>query len=231
MVQFAVSRFAHRSPRASRAVVAVSTVLALSLLGALAGPAIAPADEPRASASDSSVTVRKGDRGRAVRKIQRRLGIPADGVFGPQTHRAVRRFQRRRDLLVDGIVGPMTRRALGLRPFGRGSVRHPRRRPSGGGGGAPGGGGESNVDLPRILERIAECESGGDPTAVSPDGRYRGKFQFLRSTWEEWGGRGEDPAEASEAHQDRIALRLYRAKGTDPWPACGKQAKSSRRRR
>ena len=50
---------------------------------------------------------------------------------------------------------------------------------------------------------------------MSPSGRYRGKYQFLRSTWKEWGGRGDDPAEASEAHQDRVALRLYRARGTD----------------
>ena len=52
--------------------------------------------------------------------------------------------------------------------------------------------------LPRVLRRIAECESGGDPTAVSPDGRYRGKYQFTRSTWRALGGDG-DPADASEA--------------------------------
>lgn len=229
MVHIAVSRFAHRSPRVGRVAAAVSAVLALSGIGALAQPVTAAADEPRASASHSSVTVRKGDRGPAVRKIQRRLGISADGVFGPLTHRAVRRFQRRRGLVVDGIVGSATRRALRLRPFSQGSVRHPRSSPDD--GGSPSGGGESDVDLPPVLERIAECESGGDPTAVSPGGRYRGKFQFLRSTWEQWGGRGDDPAEASEAHQDRVALRLYRAEGTDPWPACGEQAESSGRRR
>jgi muramidase (phage lysozyme) len=79
--------------------------------------------------------------------------------------------------------------------------------------------------VPAILERIAECESGGDPRAVSSGGQYRGKYQFLRSTWESYGGRG-DPARASEAHQDRIALRLYRAQGTDPWPTCGRKARS-----
>src|SRR5205823_11235122 len=28
------------------------------------------------------------------------------------------------------------------------------------------------------LNAIASCESGGDPTAVSADGAYRGKYQF-----------------------------------------------------
>ena len=187
-----------------------------------AGTSTALADEPsaEASASSSSETVRKGDRGPAVRRVQRRLGLSADGVFGPQTARAVRRFQRRRGLTADGIVGPITRRALRLRPFGSGSVQHP----GGRGGGAPAGGSdEGSVRLPRVLRRIAECESGGDPTAVSADGRYRGKFQFSRETWKEYGGRGSDPAKASESHQDRIALRLYRARGTDPWPACSRQ--------
>ena len=152
------------------------------------------------------VTLRKGDRGPAVKKVQRKLRLDADGVFGPITHKAVRRFQRRKRLTVDGIVGPQTRRALRLRPFARSSVVHPRRGSRG---------------LPRALVRIAQCESGGDPKAVSPSGRYRGKYQFSRATWKEWGGRGDDPAEASEAHQDAVALKLYRARGTAPWPSCG----------
>jgi hypothetical protein len=196
--------------------VARVSVIAAALLTAGLGAPMANADDPAATAgaATAEVILRKGDRGRAVAAVQRKLGIVADGVFGSQTHRAVKGFQRRKKLTVDGIVGPVTRRTLRLRPFSHSSVVHPRKNKR-----KRAGGGLAN--LPAVLVRIAECESGGDPEAVSPSGRYRGKYQFLRSTWKEWGGRGSDPAQASESHQDRVALRLYRAQGTAPWPTCG----------
>ena len=67
---------------------------------------------------------------------------------------------------------------------------------------------------------IANCESGNDPSAVSPDGQYRGKWQFDRETWASVGGSG-DPAAASEAEQDRRAGTLYARRGSSPWPVCG----------
>jgi peptidoglycan hydrolase CwlO-like protein len=71
-----------------------------------------------------------------------------------------------------------------------------------------------------VLDRIAECESGGNPRAVSASGRYRGKYQFDQGTWEGVGGTG-DPAAASEAEQDRRAAILYARSGPAPWPVCG----------
>ena len=70
------------------------------------------------------------------------------------------------------------------------------------------------------LNAIASCESGGDPTAVSSDGTYRGKYQFDYGTWESVGGSG-DPAEASEQEQDYRAALLYSRSGSSPWPICG----------
>jgi hypothetical protein len=183
----------------------VASLLAATVLFAAADvPALA---DPGATASggasaSAEVVVKRGDRGPAVASIQRELGIAADGVFGPMTERAVKRFQRRHDLVPDGIVGPLTRGALGLKPFSARSVR------------------SRTVRIPAVLRRIAECESGGDPTAVSSGGRYRGKYQFSRATWEHLGGTG-DPAAAPEWLQDRLALKLYRMRGTAPWPACG----------
>ena len=75
--------------------------------------------------------------------------------------------------------------------------------------------------VPRAtLEGIASCESGGDPTAVSSDGSYRGKYQFDEGTWASVGGSG-DPAAAPEAEQDYRAALLYQRAGSSPWPICG----------
>jgi Transglycosylase-like domain len=70
------------------------------------------------------------------------------------------------------------------------------------------------------LDAIAACESGGDPTAVSADGSYRGKYQFDYGTWASVGGSG-DPAAAPEAEQDMRAAMLYSQSGSSPWPICG----------
>ncbi len=70
------------------------------------------------------------------------------------------------------------------------------------------------------LDAIGSCESGGDPTAVSSDGTYRGKYQFDYGTWESVGGSG-DPAAAPEQEQDYRAALLYSQSGSSPWPVCG----------
>lgn len=70
------------------------------------------------------------------------------------------------------------------------------------------------------LDAIAACESGGDPTIVSSDGAYRGKYQFDYGTWESVGGHG-DPAAAPEIEQDYRAALLYSRSGSSPWPVCG----------
>ena len=81
--------------------------------------------------------------------------------------------------------------------------------------------GEAVAGVPTAtLEAIASCESGGDPTAVSTDGTYRGKYQFDTGTWASVGGSG-DPAAAPEAEQDYRAAMLYARSGPSQWPVCG----------
>ena len=65
------------------------------------------------------------------------------------------------------------------------------------------------------------CESSDDYRAVSPSGKYRGAYQFDRSTWQTVGGEG-DPADASAGEQDARARELYARRGAAPWPTCGR---------
>ncbi|HLO86407.1 MAG TPA: N-acetylmuramoyl-L-alanine amidase [Nostocaceae cyanobacterium] len=46
--------------------------------------------------------------GPVVKYLQYRIGVDADGVFGPQTEAAVKKFQQQNNLTADGIVGPAT---------------------------------------------------------------------------------------------------------------------------
>jgi Transglycosylase-like domain len=71
-----------------------------------------------------------------------------------------------------------------------------------------------------MLERIAACESHGNPRAIGGGGAFRGKYQFTFGTWAGVGGKG-DPASAAEAEQDRRAALLLRRGGTSAWPVCG----------
>lgn len=73
---------------------------------------IGAAPTPRPTPHQRAV-IRQGSSGPDVAYLQSRLGIPADGIFGPQTAGAVRAFQQRHALVTDGIVGPATWGALG----------------------------------------------------------------------------------------------------------------------
>ena len=58
--------------------------------------------------------LRMGARGAAVKRLQRALGIKADGDFGPITKQAVIDFQKSKKLAPDGIAGRNTLTALKL---------------------------------------------------------------------------------------------------------------------
>ncbi len=107
----------------------------------------------RSSNRGRSRTRRVSSRGGGVRELQRALGVPADGSFGPQTQRAVKSYQRAHGLTADGVVGPQTRAALGIGP---GKVLERKGR-----GGGSGGGGRKA----RILNAIIRA---GDRIATTP---------------------------------------------------------------
>lgn len=58
--------------------------------------------------------LKRGLKGAPVRRLQKKLGIAADGDFGPGTEKALRDFQAANGLAVDGVAGPDTFTAMGL---------------------------------------------------------------------------------------------------------------------
>lgn len=76
----------------------------------------------------AAVTYRQGSTGAQVRTIQDKLkrwgyySGEVDGIFGSGTRKAVVAFQKKNGLTADGIVGPNTLRALGMPVSGSGPV-------------------------------------------------------------------------------------------------------------
>ena len=56
--------------------------------------------------------IKKGSKGEAVKKIQKALGVAADGVFGDNTESALKKFQSKAGLTPDGVVSEKTLAAL-----------------------------------------------------------------------------------------------------------------------
>ena len=61
-----------------------------------------------AAPANTSTTLRKGDKGPQVVKMQKALGIASDGDFGPGTETALKRWQAANGLTADGVAGPKT---------------------------------------------------------------------------------------------------------------------------
>lgn len=77
------------------------------------------------------------------------------------------------------------------------------------------------ADLPQVWKALGACESGNNPRDTA--GEFEGEFQFLNSTWLEYGG-GTYAAhayDATEAQQLTVARSLLDADGPHPWPVCG----------
>jgi hypothetical protein len=90
--------------------------LAVTGLVALAGVPAAVGVSGDLVAPDAARAAKVTSRGGDVVRLQRKLGVAADGVFGPATERALKRWQRRHGLVADGISGPQTRAKMGLGP-------------------------------------------------------------------------------------------------------------------
>lgn len=93
---------------------------------------------------------------------------------------------------------------------------------SGGSSGSSGSGSESGGGGGLNWGALAQCESGGNPRIVSPNGMYYGLYQFSVSTWHAVGGSGV-PTSASSSEQTLRAQILYKRGGAGQWPVCGRR--------
>lgn len=232
------------SATAARVRVALGLV---AVAAAFSAPTTASAAQGGVAVSDTSTTPAKAttkkakaasddEKPRSVSKTQLRraqtlLRVSVSGTHDTTTRKVVKRFQKLRGLGATGVVDIATyvqiKDAFALLETGGIGVTDTD---------AVTGGGATPDTTPtfvlpsnvapitaqerELLDKIAQCESKGDPTVVSSSGLYRGKYQFDKSTWKSVGGTG-DPAAASELEQDQRAAILLRQRGTAPWPVCG----------
>ena len=75
-------------------------------MAALGGQISAPA--PASAPAASGGVLRRGSKGDDVKKMQAKLGITADGDFGPGTEAALKKWQAANGLTADGVAGPKT---------------------------------------------------------------------------------------------------------------------------
>jgi soluble lytic murein transglycosylase-like protein len=74
----------------------------------------------------------------------------------------------------------------------------------------------------RWARRTSKCESGRNPDAIGGGGKYRGAFQFMKSTWRRAPkSPGGDPIKYSLVTQSVVAVKLKHREGTSAWPNCG----------
>jgi len=159
-------------------------------------PDVDPPAEPVVDPAVSvlTATYEWDERGARVEALQQILGVSVDGWYGQQTATAHRSALEFQDLETDTVPVPVL---------------------------PPGPSAEKWAAL-------RQCEAGGDYSITSASGKYRGAYQFDQSTWNSVAERhapqlvGVHPAEAAPADQDALALALYRERGANPWPHCGR---------
>jgi putative chitinase len=67
-----------------------------------------PLRAANSEAAPTGGTLRRGSKGEEVKRMQAKLGLSADGDFGPGTEAALKKWQASNGLTADGVAGPKT---------------------------------------------------------------------------------------------------------------------------
>jgi len=67
-----------------------------------------PLRAANSEAAPTGGTLRRGSKGEEVKQMQTKLGLSADGDFGPGTEAALKKWQAANGLTADGVAGPKT---------------------------------------------------------------------------------------------------------------------------
>ena len=133
-----------------------------------------------------------------VADLQRKLGLPADGVFGPATKKALAKWQQAQGLNADGVAGPQTRSALSL---GAGPVLEWRGKPAR----------HTRKHAPQQPKLVVAARAGGGVRALqqalglAPDGVFGPATERALKSWQRSHGLTPDGAAGP---QTRAALGL-----------------------
>ena len=134
-------------------------LLSTVAVGGFAAPAVVAV--PTAGAA----TIKQGSKGKAVKALQRKLRIKADGSWGPATTRALKRFQRRNGLTATGKLDTQTKQKLGLAT-----------------GGSPSRASKGVAATPEVIEQVQTA------LGITPDGEWGPKSSTALKAWETQNG-------------------------------------------
>ncbi len=146
--------------------------------------------------------------------------VTQDGQAGQRTIRTYRQVVAGKELLNVKLSDEVTKKPVNQVISVGTKVPEPVVAPS-----APAAGSSSGTDVSGVQvtngdvwAALAQCESGGNPSANTGNGYY-GMYQFSLSTWQSVGGSGL-PSDASAAEQTQRAQLLQQRSGWGQWPAC-----------
>jgi len=126
--------------------------------------------------------------------------------------------ERTRELVSDEVTAAPVDEVVAVGTKPKPAAPKPAAAPKPSSGGTPASPSGSSANL--NWAALAQCESGGNPTIVSKNGKYHGLYQFSVATWQSVGGTGL-PSQASASEQTARAQMLYERSGAGQWPACG----------